>query len=199
MALIVCVKAAVGAPYLLGDCPFCQRILLNLEEKEVPYQMHLIDTANKPHWFLDVNPEGKLPLVKFDDKWVPDSDVIAQTLEAKYPRPSLVPRSEYASVGSKIFGCFVTFLKSKDATDGSEQALITELSALDEHLIYHGPFANGQDVSAVDCDLAPKLYHLEVALGHFKSWSVPKDLVHAKINVHEVAFRPGTILEDTAS
>ena len=36
--------------------------------------------------------------------------------------------------GSKIFGTFITFLKSKDANDGSEQALLNELKALDEHL-----------------------------------------------------------------
>ncbi|RZC76137.1 hypothetical protein C5167_000275 [Papaver somniferum] len=180
MALEICVKAAAGAPDLLGDCPFCQRVLLTLEEKKVPYQMHLIDTANKPQWFLEVNPEGKVPVVKFDGKWVPDSDVITQTLETKYPEPSLVTPSEYSSVGSKLFGSFVTFLKSKDASDGSEQALITELSALEEHLKAHGPYANGEKISAVDLGLAPKLYHLEVALGHFKSWSVPENLTHVK-------------------
>lgn len=39
--------------------------------------------------------------------------------------------------GSKVFGSFVTFLKSKDANDGSEQALLNELKALDEHLKAH--------------------------------------------------------------
>ncbi|KAI3859364.1 hypothetical protein MKX03_010849 [Papaver bracteatum] len=98
MALEICVKAAAGAPDLLGDCPFCQRVLLTLEENKVPYQMHLIDTSNKPQWFLEVNPEGKVPV---------------------------------------LFGYFVTFLMSKDDSDGSEQALITELSALEEHLKAH--------------------------------------------------------------
>lgn len=39
--------------------------------------------------------------------------------------------------GSKVFGAFVTFLKSKDPSDGSEQALLAELKALDEHLKAH--------------------------------------------------------------
>lgn len=39
--------------------------------------------------------------------------------------------------GSKIFSCFVKFLKSKDPNDGSEQALLDELRALDEHLKAH--------------------------------------------------------------
>ena len=39
--------------------------------------------------------------------------------------------------GSKINGAFVKFLKSKDPNDGSEQALLEELKALNEHLKAH--------------------------------------------------------------
>lgn len=39
--------------------------------------------------------------------------------------------------GSKIFPSFVKFLKSKDPNDGSEQVLLAELQALDEHLKKH--------------------------------------------------------------
>ncbi|XP_048326128.2 glutathione S-transferase DHAR2 isoform X2 [Ziziphus jujuba] len=178
MTLEVAVKAAAGAPDVLGDCPFCQRVLLTLEGKKVPYKLILINLSDKPKWFLEVNPEGKVPVVKFDDKWVSDSDVIVGILEEKFPEPALVTPSEFSSVGSKVFGAFVTFLKSKDPSDGSEQALLAELKALDEHLKAHGPYVAGEKVTAVDLALAPKLYHLDVALGHFKKWTVPADLTH---------------------
>ncbi|XP_050363867.1 glutathione S-transferase DHAR2-like [Argentina anserina] len=176
MALEVAAKAAVGAPELLGDCPFTQRVLLTLEEKKVPYKLHLINLADKPQWFTEANPEGKVPVVKFDDKWVSDSDVLVGILEEKYPEPCLQTPPEFASVGSKIFGSFVTFLKSKDPSDGSEQALLNELKALDDHLKAHGPYIAGEKVTAVDLSLGPKLYHLKVALSHFKRWTVPKSL-----------------------
>jgi glutathione S-transferase len=182
MAMEVCVKAAVGHPDTLGDCPFSQRVLLTLEEKKVAYEMKLIDVSNKPDWFLKMNPEGKVPVFNSGDgKWIADSDVIVQVIEEKYPNPPLVTPPEYASVGSKIFSCFVTFLKSKDPTDGSEKALLNELQALEEHLKAHGPYVNGQNVSAVDLSLAPKLFHLQVALEHFKGWKIPESLtsVHA--------------------
>ncbi|KAL7147987.1 hypothetical protein ABFS83_06G148500 [Erythranthe nasuta] len=178
MAVEICVKAAAGAPDILGDCPFSQRVQLTLEEKKVPYKLHLINTDDKPQWFLEVNPEGKVPVIKFDDKWIADSDVIVGIIEEKYPNPSLSPPSEVSSVGSKVFPSFVKFLKSKDSTDGSEQALIDELKALDEHLSTKGPYVNGENICAVDLSLAPKLYHLDVALGHFKKWSVPESLTH---------------------
>ncbi|XP_058756405.1 glutathione S-transferase DHAR1, mitochondrial-like [Vicia villosa] len=178
MALEIAVKAAVGAPTVLGDCPFSQRALLTLEEKKVPYNIHLIDVSNKPAWFLEVNPGGKVPVVKFDGKWVPDSDVIVGILEEKYPEPPLVTPPQFSSVGSNIFGTFVSFLKSKDSNDGTEQALLAELNALEEHLKANGPYVAGEKVSAVDLSLAPKLYHLTVALGHFKKWTIPESLTN---------------------
>ncbi|KAK3005802.1 hypothetical protein RJ639_016268, partial [Escallonia herrerae] len=188
MAVEICVKAASGAPDVLGDCPFCQRVLLTLEEKKVPYKMHLIDLSNKPKWFLE-STEGKVPVFKFegDDKWTGDSDVIVGLIEEKYPDPSLSPSPEFASVyalslsvslGSKVFSAFVTFLKSKDPNDGTEQVLLNELKALDEHLKAHGPYVGGDKITAVDLSLAPKLFHMEVALGHFKDWTVPESLTH---------------------
>ncbi|CAN6896337.1 unnamed protein product [Brassica oleracea var. botrytis] len=181
MALEVCVKAAVGAPDVLGDCPFSQRVLLTLEEKSLPYKMHLINLSDKPKWFLDINPGGKVPVLKIDGKWVPDSDVIVSLLE-KYPEPSLKTPPKFASVGSKIMSTFVAFLTTKDSSDGP---LLHELQALENHLKSHdGPFIAGEKVSAVDLSLAPKLYHLEVALGHFKSWSIPGSLTHVHNYMH---------------
>ncbi|XP_009128089.1 glutathione S-transferase DHAR2 [Brassica rapa] len=179
--LEICVKGAVGAPDVLGDCPFSQRVLLTLEEKKLPYKIHLANVSDKPQWFLDINPEGKVPVMKLDGKWVADSDVIVGILEEKYPEPSLKTPPEFASVGSKIFGSFVTFLTSKDPSDGSDKALLNELESLENHLkTCPGPFVAGEKLTAVDLSLAPKLYHLEMALGHYKKWSVPESLTNVR-------------------
>jgi len=41
------------------------------------------------HRFLDANPEGKVPVIKNEGKFLADSDVITQLLEEKFPEPSL--------------------------------------------------------------------------------------------------------------
>ncbi|KAM7268094.1 hypothetical protein ACFE04_010260 [Oxalis oulophora] len=178
--LEICVKASTTTPNKLGDCPFCQRVLLTMEEKHVPYDLKLVDLTNKPEWFLSISPEGKVPVVKLEDKWVPDSDVITQALEEKYPEPPLTTPPEKASVGSKIFSTFIGFIKSKDPSDGTEQALLDELTSFNDYLKDNGPFINGEKVSAADLALGPKLYHLEIALGHYKNWSVPDTLPYVK-------------------
>lgn len=180
-ALEICVKAADGAPDVLGDCPFSQRVLLTLEEKKLPYKIHLINVSDKPQWFLDISPEGKVPVIKLDGKWVVDSDVIVGIIEEKYPEPSLKTPPDFTSVGSKIFGAFVTFLTSKDPNAGSDKALVNELETLENHLKSHpGPFVAGEKLTGADLSLAPKLYHLEIALGHYKKWSVPESLTHVR-------------------
>ena len=44
----------------LGFClflgPFSQRVLLTLEEKKVPYKMHLINVNEKPQWYVYFHP-----------------------------------------------------------------------------------------------------------------------------------------------
>lgn len=178
--LEICVKASVTTLNKLGDCPFTQRVLLTLEEKHLPYDMKLVDLTNKPEWFLKISPEGKVPVLKLEEKWIADSDVITQTLEDKFPIPSLATPPEKAKIGSKIFSTFIGFLKSKDPTDGTEQALLSELDAFDAYIKENGPFINGETVSAVDLSLGPKLYHLEVVLAHYKNWSVPDTLMNVK-------------------
>ncbi|KAK2441870.1 Glutathione S-transferase dhar3, chloroplastic [Trifolium repens] len=189
----VAVKASLTTPNKLGDCPFTQRVLLTLEEKHLPYEQKLVDLRNKPEWFLEISPEGKVPVIKFDGKWVADSDVITQILEEKYPSPPLVTPPEKATVGSKIFSTFIGFLKSKDPNDGTEQALLDELSSFNDYLKENGPFINGKDISAADLSLGPKLYHLEIALGHFKKWKIPDSLTFLKSYLKDIFSRESFI------
>ncbi|AQK83378.1 Glutathione S-transferase DHAR3 chloroplastic [Zea mays] len=185
--LEVCAKESITIPGRLGDCPFTQRVLLTIEEKHLPYDLKLVDLANKPDWLFEINPEGKVPIVKLEEKWIGDSDVITQALEEKYPEPPLATPPEKASVGSKIFSTFIGFLKSKDPSDGTEEALLNELTSFDSYLkdnvsglVAIGPFINGGIISAADLSLGPKLYHMEITLGHYKNWSVPDSLSYVK-------------------
>ena len=71
---------------------------MTLEEKGVEHKRFFIDFSNKPQWFLDKNPEGKVPVICHDGKWVSDSDEIAQYLEDQFPEPSLKASEDVASL-----------------------------------------------------------------------------------------------------
>ena len=85
--------------------------MLTLEEKKIPYNVKFIDLDNKPEWMTTVNPEGKVPIMKYNDEWIPDSGGICDYLEEKFPEPSLKPPSEEASnAGSKVSLSFLSRL-----------------------------------------------------------------------------------------
>jgi glutathione S-transferase len=166
-----------------GDCPFSHRALLTLEEKHVPYTQHYIDLKDKPDWVFKVNEKGSVPVLKDvkTDTWLASSDEIVDTLEERYPEPALGKADSIPDAGSKVFPSFVQFLKSDEAESADKQAALeAELSGLNDHLSQHGPFLKGSNISAGDLALAPKLYHLKIALKELKGWDKLGD--YPKVN-----------------
>ncbi|GAB4828654.1 Glutathione S-transferase DHAR3 [Ancistrocladus abbreviatus] len=100
------------------------------------------------------------------------------------------PHLRRPRLGQRSSLLLLVFLKSKDPSDGKEQALLNELSSFNEYIKENGPFINGKDVSAADLSLGPKLYHMEIALGHYKNWSVPDSFSHLKsyMQIHCSSF-----------
>ncbi|GAA3929943.1 glutathione S-transferase family protein [Litoribacillus peritrichatus] len=44
-------------------CPFVQRVTALLEAKNIPYEIEFISLSNKPRWFLDIAPNGQVPVL----------------------------------------------------------------------------------------------------------------------------------------
>jgi glutathione S-transferase len=168
-------KSGSGSPSKeRGDCPFSQRIYIELEEKKLPYVATYIEEGeNKPDWFMKKNPKGLMPVLRDGEEWIQDSDKIAEHLETKYPEVSLATPQEFKQVGSNIFQAFTTYLKSKNADDPSKEELLKELAALDEHLKTKGPYIAGKNPTDSDYALIPKLHHMRVALAHYMSFRIP--------------------------
>jgi glutathione S-transferase len=70
-------------------CPYVQRAAIALAEKGVPFERVDIDLANKPDWFLELSPLGKVPLLRVGDDVIFESAVILEYLEETQPDPLL--------------------------------------------------------------------------------------------------------------
>ena len=44
-------------------CPYVQRSVILLIEQQIPFKRLDIDLANKPDWFNDISPLGKVPVL----------------------------------------------------------------------------------------------------------------------------------------
>jgi glutathione S-transferase len=77
--------------YDASRCPYCARVRILLAEKRADYEAVEIDLANRPPWLYEKNPLGKVPVLDEDDFSLPESRVIMEYLEERYPVPPLLP------------------------------------------------------------------------------------------------------------
>jgi glutathione S-transferase len=77
--------------YDADRCPFCARVRIVLAEKGVEYEDIQIDLADRPAWLHEKNPLGKVPVLEEGAFVLPESPVIMEYLEERYPEPALLP------------------------------------------------------------------------------------------------------------
>jgi glutathione S-transferase len=77
--------------YDADRCPYCARVRMVLAEKGVEYENVAIDLSNRPVWLYEKNPVGKVPVLEEDAFVLPESAVIMEYLEERYPEPALLP------------------------------------------------------------------------------------------------------------
>ena len=71
-------------------CPYCARVRIVLAEKGIEFEVVEIDLADRPAWIYEKNPTGRVPVIE-EDGWVlPESAVIMEYLEERYPEPPLL-------------------------------------------------------------------------------------------------------------
>lgn len=78
--------------YDADRCPYCARVRIVLAEKGVEYLTVPIDLDDRPAWLYSKNPLGRVPVLEEDEGLVlPESAVIMEYLEERYPEPPLLP------------------------------------------------------------------------------------------------------------
>ena len=78
--------------YDAARCPYCARVRIVLAEKGLAYDPVEIDLSDRPAWLYEKNPRGKVPVLEEDGGLVlPESTVIMEYLEERFPEPALWP------------------------------------------------------------------------------------------------------------
>jgi glutathione S-transferase len=77
--------------YDAARCPYCARARIALAEKGLEYEAMEVDLSDRPQWIYEKNPTGRVPVIE-EDAWIlPESSVILEYLEERYPEPPLLP------------------------------------------------------------------------------------------------------------
>jgi len=151
-------------------CPYVQRAVIALTEKNIAFERIVIDLDAKPAWFLAQSPLGKVPILTVDDVVLFESTVICEYLD-ETSSPSLHPatpldRARHRAAmefSSAMLGDIWGLQTSTDA-EGMERAarsLRAKITWLESHLTA-GPFFAGDSFHLVDAFFAPVFRYFEV-------------------------------------
>lgn len=150
-------------------CPYVQRARIVLAEKGIPHEIQFIDLADRPAWFLEISPLGKVPVLLVDGAPLFESAVIAEYLD-EISAGSLHPGNvferarhrswiEYASsLLNLIAGYYAAPDAERFALAGNEVA--ARLARLEPEIA--GPWFGGEGFSLVDAAFAPVFRYFEV-------------------------------------
>jgi glutathione S-transferase len=157
--------------YDAARCPYCARIRIVLAEKEIEHELVQCDLDHRPAFLYELNPpEGRVPILEEDAFVLPESPVIAEYLEERFPDPPLLPADaaeralarllieRFDDFGDPYYDLY--FKRSAGSVDRIEAAL----AALDRRL-EETPYLAGRAYSLADIAYLPWILRLEARLG----------------------------------
>lgn len=156
-------------------CPYVQRVMILLEEKGVDYRHRAIDLKNKPEWFDEISPFGKVPLLKLlDGRALFESQVINEYLD-EVDTPHLHPADPvekaenraWIELISSIIMSFGGYYYAPDEGVMEDRIkTVNDRLARLEGALGDGPFFNGEQFSLVDAAAAPLFSRMNLLNGY---------------------------------
>ena len=147
-----------------------------MRAKDVEFDVTYVNLRNKPDWFLEISPHGKVPVLKVDDEILFESNAIAEYLDETVD-PRLHPEDTIKRARNRAWTDFVPdfskalssvyYTKSETETEnalpGARKALQRIEEALNREDREDGPYFNGSRLSLVDAAYAPFLQRFLIA------------------------------------
>ncbi|MGR5298737.1 glutathione S-transferase family protein [Vibrio mediterranei] len=157
-------------------CPFVQRVTAALEAKRIPYEIEYISLKDKPQWFLDISPNGQVPvMVTESGTALFESDAIIEYIEDEYgPIEQGVSNEQraldraWSYSGSKHYLAQCGTMSSKDKETFEERAekLIKAFQKAENQLSGNTKFFKSDAFSNVDMAWLPLLHRAAIVKAH---------------------------------
>ncbi|HXZ84119.1 MAG TPA: glutathione S-transferase family protein [Myxococcota bacterium] len=155
--------------------PYASRVRIAVYAKNLPVEIVSPPGGTGSAEYKKLNPTGKVPALEIDGAVLPESEVINEFLEDRFPTPSLRPADPLARARMRVLSRFPDLYlapalsglfgqmnpKTRDAKLVAEK--LAELGQrLDqlEQLVVAAPYAAGPELSLADCALAPVFFFL---------------------------------------
>jgi RNA polymerase-associated protein len=145
------------------------RVRIVLAEKGINFEVIFVDPANPPEDLLELNPYGTVPTLVDRDLVLYDSHVIMEYLDERFPHPPLMPVEPVARGRTRMTLCRVkkdwdvlVDVINTGSVDEASKAVkeLTESLTVISPLFEQKPFFLSDELSLLDCSIAPILWRL---------------------------------------
>lgn len=157
-------------------CPFVQRVTAALEAKNIAYEIEYISLKDKPQWFLDISPNGQVPvLVTESGTPLFESDAIIEYIEDEYgPLEANISNEQraldraWSYLGTKHYlpQCGTMGSKNKQAFDERFEVLSKAFHKIEKKLDETTHFFKSNNLSNVDIAWLPLLHRAAIIKEH---------------------------------
>ena len=96
--------------------PFVCRVLLALRHKGVRHEVIMPKDGIKTPEYLAMNPLGKIPTMKDGATVLPESSVICEYIDEKYPRKKIIPATPKAAAMARLLATISELYVQNPAT-----------------------------------------------------------------------------------
>lgn len=181
-------------------CPYVQRAMIVLSEKNITFDIEYIDLSAPPPWFYDISPLEKVPVLLVDDQPLFESMVICEYLDevtedSLYPTDAFKRATNRAWIefGNDILSSTFEFYTTEDEKRFKHltNILMDKFEILEDE-ISDGTYFNGENFSMVDAVYAPIFrYHNRIA--QYKDFGFFDDAPKIKAWGDTLLARPSVI------
>lgn len=150
-------------------CPYCARARIALAEKGLEYEVLEVDLSDRPQWIYEKNSTGRVPVIE-EDAWIlPESSVILEYLEERYPEPPLLPPDPADRALARVWilrhdDFAKPYYALRRGEDGAAEKFDEQLAKLDEALSRQ-PWLTGAEYGLADIAYVPWVLRARDMLG----------------------------------
>ncbi len=164
-------------------CPYCQKIWLWLEEKQIPYRIEKVTMfcyGEKESWYKQKVPSGMLPALEIDGKIITESDDILIALEKAFGTLSLGMTNpqvmQLRALERRLFRAWCSWLCYPTSSARHEQDSRNQFTAVVEQIEAALSSTPGDyflaEFGTADVIFTPYVERMNASLYYYKGYSL---------------------------
>jgi glutathione S-transferase len=170
-------------------CPYCQKVWLWLEEKQIPYRIEKVTMfcyGEKERWYKRKVPSGMLPALELDGRLITESDDILLVLERAFGSlnrsmedPQVLPLRRLERLLFRAW-CMWLCYPSRDrwTEQRSRDEFIQVVARVEDALSRTSGAFFLEDFSVADVVFTPYVERMNASLYYYKGYSLREENPH---------------------